>query len=40
MDVKCMLKRKSLDVLEVAEMFLQQEGEFNVPGMLGMATIW
>ena len=31
-DVKCVLKRESLDVLGQAEMFLQQEWEVDVPG--------
>ena len=33
-----MLKRKSLDVLGLAETFLQQEGEVDVPVMFGMRT--
>ena len=31
-EIMCVLKRKSLDVLGVAEMFLQQEEEADVPG--------
>ena len=32
MDVKRISKRKSLDVLGLAETFLQQEEEGNIPG--------
>ena len=31
-DVKCILKSISFDVLGLAETFLQQEGEVDVPG--------
>ena len=34
MDVKCLLKRKSLDVLGLVETFLQQEGQTDVPGYI------
>ena len=39
MDVKCILKRKSLVMLGQAEMFLQQEGEVMYLVMFGMGTI-